>query len=169
MAVSGNNSNFNFLFATSFNWNCFVLYCFRIKVSWSCHVRLNYRLIVFLCKLVARRTMHLHLCSGCYWEKLTSNMPGWHPKEHDSCLKQFRSDEKAAISSGMQQFDGRTCICVLSLECFRSTPPVAMKAAQIRWITFTFLLRESIEERSARADLFATRGIHQTETEFWRK
>lgn len=78
----------------------------------------------------------------------------------------FEATEKIAISSGMQQFDGRTCIRVLSLKCFRSTPPVAMKAAQIRMNYLHIFTQESIEKRSTRADLFATRGIYQTETEF---
>lgn len=41
-----------------------------------------------------------------------------------------------------------------------------MKAAQIRMNYLHIFTQESIEKRSTRADLFATRGIHQTETEF---
>lgn len=120
-------------------------------------------------------TKHLHLCldvsheAETAIERLTANMLGWHSKlEHDRRWKQFRSDEKIAISSGMQQFDGANMYLRLIAQALFSINTASGNESRSNSLNYLHILtaRKHWAKGRRGADLFATRGIHQTETEF---
>lgn len=120
-------------------------------------------------------TKHLHLCldvsheAETAIERLTVNMLGWHSKlVHDRRWKQFRRDEKicnffrnAAVWRGEHVFASYRS----SAFSINTASGNESRSNSLNYLHILTARKHWAKGRRG-ADLFATRGIHQTETEF---